>query len=341
MAHEISKSNGTVTVKGDNGKIATNYSERGKQAPEPAKTIQSSNVEEVTREPLSTVEEAHLKFVEATEAPLMLDLLSEDITIAFNKFSQVYAKYVRVHALKVRTGIEITTILDNGTTETVNVSQEGDYLVTNPGGEQYLINSEKFKSRYIPTEKEYIYQANGSARVFINPTGKPIKIMAPWGAEQFGDAECLLATTYDPKNPEAIGNDRYIIGREEFLDTYGNLKLEIPESLLSQGKPTAESKRDKAVFQNDNWMNLIWTDHLRRKADFRKNLEKEMLVKYGSIKATNNVMSREIRSALDDFEWEENRRFKDITEAYKSRGNEIQAQYRLDEANQSLARSRR
>ena len=165
--------------------------------------------------------------------------------------------------------------------------------------------------------------------------------MAPWGAEQFGDSECLLATVYDPNNPDEIGKDRYIIGREEFLDTYGNMRMPMPASILSQGEPTAESKRDKALYDNDSWFSLGWTDHQRRRAFFRKQLEDEMLIKYGSIKATSPEMSKEIRSTLDDFEWEERLRFRQIEDDSKRKNEQILTQYRVDEANQSLARSKR
>ncbi len=62
------------------------------------------------------------------------------------------------------------------------------------------------------------------ARAFTNDTGRPIEIMAPWGEPQFGDADCKIATTFDPDKPDEISADRYIIGRQEFEDTYGPIE---------------------------------------------------------------------------------------------------------------------
>ncbi|HTB48745.1 MAG TPA: PGDYG domain-containing protein [Verrucomicrobiae bacterium] len=107
-----------------------------------------------------------------------------------------------------------------GLKETVNTAEEGDLIVTNPGGEEYVLKSDNFGKRYEATEEEGIFRAKGMARAFQNPTGGDIKIMAPWGEEQFGNAACMIATVYDPEQLNVIGPDRYIIGHEEFLATY-------------------------------------------------------------------------------------------------------------------------
>lgn len=62
------------------------------------------------------------------------------------------------------------------------------------------------------------------ARAVDNPTGQDIQIMAPWGELQFGGPDCKIATVFDPDNPNGVGPDRYIIGRQEFEDTYGPIE---------------------------------------------------------------------------------------------------------------------
>ena len=48
--------------------------------------------------------------------------------------------------------------------------------------------------------------------------------MAPWGEPQCGDENCMIATVFDPDNPNEIGADRYIIGADEFAETYGPIE---------------------------------------------------------------------------------------------------------------------
>lgn len=69
-----------------------------------------------------------------------------------------------------------------------------------------------------------MYRAKGMARAFKNDTGAPIEIMAPWGELQQGDENCMIATVFDPDNPNEIGSDRYIIGSDEFAETYGPIE---------------------------------------------------------------------------------------------------------------------
>jgi hypothetical protein len=42
---------------------------------------------------------------------------------------------------------EITTTLVDGTVETVNTAEESDVVVTNPGGEKYVLKPEKFAGK--------------------------------------------------------------------------------------------------------------------------------------------------------------------------------------------------
>lgn len=133
----------------------------------------------------------------------------------------VYAKKAEVQAVAAHAGQEVRTTLANGTEETVNYAEEGDVIVTNPGGEQYILKSDNFSKRYEATDKDGVFRAKGMARAFQNDTGTPIEIMAPWGEPQYGDKNCMIATVFDPDKPTEVGPDRYIIGHDEFDQTYG------------------------------------------------------------------------------------------------------------------------
>lgn len=149
-----------------------------------------------------------------------VDLSTEQYTQLLTE-APVYAKKAIVEARQTTEREEVKTILADGITETVNVAEPGDVIVTNPGGEKYVIKSEKFAKRYEAIDENGTYRAKGMVRIVENPTGTPIEITAPWGEKQFGAANCMVATNYDPEHPEEISNDRYIINHQEFLDTYG------------------------------------------------------------------------------------------------------------------------
>jgi hypothetical protein len=148
-----------------------------------------------------------------------LDLSTDEWTERLAN-APVYAKKGIVQARQVAEREDVRTTLANGTEETVNVAEPGDVVVTNPGGERYVLKPDNFAKRYETTEEEGVFRARGMARAVENPTGTDIEIIAPWGEKQFGGADCLVATVFDPEQPDVIGSDRYIIGRQEFNATY-------------------------------------------------------------------------------------------------------------------------
>jgi hypothetical protein len=148
-----------------------------------------------------------------------LDLSTDEYTERFTK-AAVFAKKGKVEARQVTQREEIRTTLANGAEETVNLAERGDMVVSNPTGEKYVLKPDNFAKRYEATEEDGIYRAKGLARAFQNPTGSDIQIIAPWGEPQYGDPDCMIATVFDPENPDFIGSDRYIIGGEEFQATY-------------------------------------------------------------------------------------------------------------------------
>lgn len=124
--------------------------------------------------------------------------------------------------VKARPGVEgeqIVTVLASGAEETVNTAKAGDWVMTNPSGEQYIISKEKFFTRYESANEEGVYRAKGHCRAIKNPYGKPIEIMASWGSPQTGDEHCMIADTCDT-NGENMGGEPYLIEAKAFAETY-------------------------------------------------------------------------------------------------------------------------
>lgn len=59
-----------------------------------------------------------------------------------------YAKFARIQAIEAVGGEVIETILADGTKETSNTANAGDWIVTNPGGEKYIVPAAKFPKKY-------------------------------------------------------------------------------------------------------------------------------------------------------------------------------------------------
>jgi hypothetical protein len=122
-----------------------------------------------------------------------------------------------VEARQVKETEHLDTILANGFLETSREVPVGHWIITNPGGEEYAMNDEKFQSRYEDMGNGK-FRAVGVIRCYNNPTGGNVEITAPWGEKQFGDSRCYFATAVD-ENYEPT-KDRYIIGADEFDETY-------------------------------------------------------------------------------------------------------------------------
>jgi hypothetical protein len=131
----------------------------------------------------------------------------------------IFKKQGRVQARPAVEGEVIVTKLASGAEETTNAAKAGDWVMTNPSGEQYIIGEQKFFARYEPTDEDGVYQAKGYCRAIKNPHGKPIEIMASWGSPQTGDADCMIADTCD-EHGENMGGEPYLIEAAAFAETY-------------------------------------------------------------------------------------------------------------------------
>lgn len=133
--------------------------------------------------------------------------------------ANVYKKQGRLNARPAIAGEKVITKLASGVQETTNVAIEGDWVVTNPSGEEYIISGAKFLGRYEATEVSGIYQAKGYCRAIQNPFGKPIEIIASWGEAQTGNEYCMIADVCD-KNGDNMGGEPYLIDAGAFAETY-------------------------------------------------------------------------------------------------------------------------
>lgn len=146
-----------------------------------------------------------------------LDIHTPDFDELFLN-APVYRKNAVVKAREVIEEEYLETVLANGFKEIERLVPVGCWIITNPGGEEYAIPAERFHTRYEVTGEEGVYKARGEIRAIQNQTGTMIEIIAPWGGSQYGDKDCIVASGCDENmNPTDY---RYIIGYQEFLDTY-------------------------------------------------------------------------------------------------------------------------
>ncbi len=130
-----------------------------------------------------------------------------------------YKKTVRTLARPAKEGEEIFTEI-NGKKRTKNKANEGDFIVKNPDGEEYILSEDRFKKRYklVSEAKEQsnyrAYQAFGKVWAF-QYNGPDLKIEAPWGEEQIIKDGDMIASlnkySYD---------DIYGIQIDIFKETY-------------------------------------------------------------------------------------------------------------------------
>ena len=154
------------------------------------------------------------------EARKEVDRHGEEITKELDTYGRVYKKQGEVTAVQVQVETPVETVLADGTKETTNTALPGDFIVTNPGGEQYVLKPEKFQSRYEPKESaDGAYSAKGYCIAVKNPFKAPITMQASWGEMQLGAADCMIADTYEYATGKREG-EPYIIGVKEFEQTY-------------------------------------------------------------------------------------------------------------------------
>ena len=124
-----------------------------------------------------------------------------------------YIETACIRAEQVTKDTTITTILANGKKETSNIAISGDWIITNPGGEQYVVPNHKFIKKYksAPELGEGWFKPLGQVQKFIEIT-EDLTFICSWGEEQFINKGGFINITNL--------NDIYGIARQEFFDTY-------------------------------------------------------------------------------------------------------------------------
>ena len=148
------------------------------------------------------------------------DGIEQAIAEALHRDGRIYRKNGEVRGRRVSVATPVETILADGREETKNVAAPGDYVVTGPGGERYVVKPDVFAARYErkPGTRD-VYLARGEIIAVPNPLGHAIQFRASWGEVQSGSADCMIADVYDPATNRRAGRP-YIIGRAEFEETY-------------------------------------------------------------------------------------------------------------------------
>ena len=132
-----------------------------------------------------------------------------------------YAKTARIKAREGVPGETIVTKLENGHKETENPNiEKGDMVVTNPGGEQYVVKADVFKKKYeIDPDNNAQYRPKGGAQQFLR-LQEDLDFKAPWGQDMhMKKGDFINVTSRDT-------GDIYGIARKEFFSTYGQCTKE-------------------------------------------------------------------------------------------------------------------
>ena len=116
-----------------------------------------------------------------------------------------------VAARPAREGERITTRVRGGLTETTNTAIATDMVVTNPGGERYIIRAVKFAERYRETGTAGLYEPR-STPLPVLPVTENVEFLAAWGQLMRIKAGGVLVLN----GP----GDIYGIQPDEFAQTY-------------------------------------------------------------------------------------------------------------------------
>lgn len=125
------------------------------------------------------------------------------------------SKFQRINARPAKPGEVVHTVLADGTNETSNVAQEGDYVVNNVGSpEQWIVRGKDFVKKYVEDEgNPGVYRPKGGPMEVFD-VGEDIEGVAPWGENMRVKKGGYIMR--DPNNP----NDAYGIGLDEFNKSY-------------------------------------------------------------------------------------------------------------------------
>lgn len=149
-------------------------------------------------------------------------------------------KFARITARQGKDGEEVVTMMQNGLEETRNVvsldekTGEPGWIVTNPGGEQYIVSDSVFKKKYeIDPENPEQYKPKGGPVLSVK-VEEDIEFAAPWGEMMRIEAGGSLIVNGR--------NDIYGIQAKEFEDTYKSTG-KAPREVVDELKKTIEYEK--------------------------------------------------------------------------------------------------
>lgn len=115
-----------------------------------------------------------------------------------------------VRAERARKGQSLQTTV-SGFVVSVNIAQDGDWLITTQQDDQYFLPDEKFRARYYPEPNEQgLHLPTPEPLPMVRITA-PIRLRAPWGAMQYAPPGSVLVLKQ---------NDVYAIHRANFERSY-------------------------------------------------------------------------------------------------------------------------
>lgn len=147
-------------------------------------------------------------------------IFSQDELTQYFVSPRLYQKTGEVEARIAKTGEMIATVID-GEIETINYALDGNVVVKNPSGEEYILTRGKFDSRYRgpePDDEYQTYEATGTTYA-VEWTHGPGEFKASWGEMMIiNDGDYLCSVTKAPDG------DLYRIEAEAFATTYREIK---------------------------------------------------------------------------------------------------------------------
>jgi len=150
------------------------------------------------------------KFNEFNESRIISQQEAADLYLPqIEQSGKEYKKFTQITARPAVAGEVIETITSDGK-ETTNTAKSGDYVVTNIGGEEYILSGDTLKKRYESLGNNR-YQAIGECKGIVY-TGKPTQFMATWGEAMVLKPGDMIVT--------GDGKEVYRIAIKEFKETY-------------------------------------------------------------------------------------------------------------------------
>ena len=144
-----------------------------------------------------------------------------------------YRKNGEFRATRVSVATPVETVLADGRKETRNVASPGDFVVTGPGGERYVVKPEVFAARYERKRgARDVYFAHGEIIAVPNPLGRAIRFRASWGEVQTGAPDCMIADMFDPATRKRAGQPLYYWPRG-IRENLSSRQTSIPHALLT------------------------------------------------------------------------------------------------------------